>query len=70
MDTLSGELFYRVPDDSVSHAIDITEALASLNYLIGLDAENPRLVRMYANQAEERVRALGGMLCSWTSMRS
>lgn len=69
MDIFEGELFYRVPSDFVSRAIDVTEALACLNYLIVMDAEDPGRVRMYAVHAEEQSRALGGMLCSWTSLR-
>ena len=46
------------------HSRDISQALLNLNHLIGVHAESPALVRSYADQAEQRLRALGELLSS------
>ena len=52
---------------SVSHeALNITETLSSLAYLIGLDAEDPSLVRSYADEAETQLTTLARLLRSIT----
>ena len=48
----------------MSKAVDITEALTNLTYLICLDSGDPRKVRSYAMLAEERLRALGDLFRS------
>jgi hypothetical protein len=49
----------------VSHeGINITETLSNLTYLIRLDAENPSLVRSYADEAEGQLLALAALLRS------
>lgn len=64
-----------MPSDDMPHAYwvdaqvmekiaNITETLANLNYLIHLEADKPRLVRSYSNQADERLRTLGKLLHS------
>ena len=45
-------------DDFTHRALDIADALATLAYLVRLDAGDPEQVRAYANQMEERVGAL------------
>jgi hypothetical protein len=49
-------------DDPRSDARNIIEAINNLLYLVQLDAEDPGLVRNYAAQAEERLRAFGTLL--------
>jgi hypothetical protein len=49
-------------DDPRSDARNIIEAINNLLYLVHLDAEDPDLVRNYAAQAEERLRAFGALL--------
>lgn len=57
-----------VPGSSHSHgdvavsARNITETLGNLAYLIRVDAHDPLRVMEYAQQAEERLRALGELL--------
>ena len=46
----------------VEQVVDITEALANLNYLICVESQNPALVRWYSDQADERIRMLGKLL--------
>ena len=43
----------------LSDIANLAETVANLNYLIELEAHNPRLVRSYASQADERLRTLG-----------
>lgn len=50
--------------DFLDHAVNISETLSYLTYLLCIDAENPERVRLYAEQAQERVRALGSLLRS------
>ena len=50
--------------DFLNHAINISETLSYLTYLICIDAESPDRVRLYAKQAQERVKALGSLLQS------
>jgi hypothetical protein len=45
-------------DDLTHNALDITDALSTLVYLLRLDASDPALVCSYANQMEERLLAL------------
>ena len=45
-------------DDLAHDALDITDALSTLVYLLRLDAADPALVCSYANQLEERLLAL------------
>jgi len=49
-------------DEFVMDATNISETLTNLAYLIRVDAEDPRMVREYALQAEERLHALASML--------
>jgi hypothetical protein len=49
-------------DDSRTAARNIIEAINNLLYLVQLDAEDAGLVRNYAAQAEERLRAFGVLL--------
>ena len=51
-------------DEFVSHATNISETLSNLAYLIGIDAGHPERVRIYAHDAEERLRALDSLLRS------
>ena len=51
-------------DDLATHAMNIAETLGNLAYLIRVDADDPSLVRSYADQAEERITALGNLLRS------
>ena len=44
--------------------MNIAETLGNLAYLIRVDADDPSLVRSYADQAEERITALGNLLRS------
>ena len=46
------------------HYQEISQALLNLNHLICIHAESPALVRSYADQAEQRLRALGELLSS------
>jgi hypothetical protein len=48
----------------VEQVVDITEALANLNYLICVESQKPALVRWYSEQADDRIRALGKLLHS------
>lgn len=47
-----------VDSEFVIKALDITEALANLTYLISLDSGDPDKVRSYAGLVEERLHAL------------
>ena len=58
------DLTYRGNDELVLHAVNISETLSNLAYLIGIDADQPERVRLYAEQVEERLRALGSLLRS------
>lgn len=51
-----------VHGDVAVKARNITETLGNLAYLIRMDAHDPSRVLEYAQQAEERVRALGELL--------
>jgi hypothetical protein len=53
-----------VEAEFILHSRDISQALLNLNHLIGVHAESPALVRSYADQAEQRLRALGELLRS------
>ena len=53
-----------VETEFILHSRDISQALINLNHLIGVHAESPALVRSYADQAEQRLRALGELLSS------
>ena len=50
--------------DTLHQLVNLTETLLNLNYLIGLDSEDPDAVRRYVLQSEERLRALGKLLQS------
>jgi hypothetical protein len=64
MDSHHDPHLYPVDDAFINDAGDITETLANLTYLIRADADCPDTVRLYADQAEERVRALGDLIRS------
>ena len=49
-------------DRFITHAVNIADTLANLAYLIDVDAEDPLLVRQYARDADERLRALASLL--------
>ena len=49
-------------DGFVDDVVHISDALSNLNYLIEMDAGNPRLVREYAKQAEHLLQALGSLV--------
>jgi hypothetical protein len=51
-----------LPDEQRNDARNIIETLGNLVYLIHTGAENPVLVRSYAGEAEERLRALKSLL--------
>ena len=53
-----------VEAEFILHSRDISQALLNLNHLICVHAESPALVRSYADQAEQRLRALGELLGS------
>jgi hypothetical protein len=53
-----------VEAEFILHSRDISQALLNLNHLIGIHAESPALVRSYADQAAQRLRALGELLGS------
>ena len=62
-------------DDLTHDALDITDALGSLVYLLRLDASDPALVCSYANQLEEcllalRTLVLKGQSSAKTDLRS
>ena len=46
------------------HAVNISETLWDLAYLIGIDADQPERLRLYAEEVDERLRALAGLLRS------
>ncbi|HEY4382749.1 MAG TPA: hypothetical protein VGN01_20565 [Acidobacteriaceae bacterium] len=46
-------------DGFVEDIVSISDTLSNLAYLIDVDAENPVLVRQYAKQADQLLRALG-----------
>jgi hypothetical protein len=58
------DLEHKKKCELLDHATDISETLSYLTYLLCIDAENPDRVRLYAEQARERVRALGSLLRS------
>jgi hypothetical protein len=49
---------YGVKSEFMIRAVDLTEALANLNYLIRLDSGDPGRVRSYVGLAEESLHAL------------
>ena len=51
-------------DEFMSDVMQISNTLSNLTYLIELDAQNPGLVRQYANQAERLLQALEGLVHS------
>lgn len=55
-----------VQAEFILHSRDISQALLNLNHLIVLHADSPALVRSYADQAEQRVHALGELLDSFS----
>jgi len=55
---------FRVDAQVIAKIANIAETVANLNYLIHLEADNPRLVRSYSNLADERLQALGRLLHS------
>jgi hypothetical protein len=48
----------------VSDVVRISDTLSNLIYLIELDAPNPGLVRQYAKQADQLLRALEDLVRS------
>jgi hypothetical protein len=54
----------RAVNHITSDALNITETLSNLTFLMRLDAESPNLVRKYLEEAEERLRALSALLSS------
>jgi hypothetical protein len=58
------DLSYTNDCEFMHHAINISETLSYLTYLLCIDAEEPERVRLYAQQVQERVRALGSLLRS------
>ena len=55
---------YQVDGQVIAQIVNIAETVANLNYLIHLEANNPRLVRSYSSQADERLQTLGKLLHS------
>jgi hypothetical protein len=51
-------------DEFVSDVVRISDTLSNLTYLIELDAQNPGLVRQYAKQADQLLRALEDLVPS------
>jgi hypothetical protein len=51
-------------DDFVEDVVRISDTLSNLTYLIEVDAQNPGLVRQYAKQADQLLRALGCLVRS------
>ena len=51
-------------DEFVDNVVNISETLSNLTFLIEVDAEHPELVRRYARQAEDVLRALGELVRS------
>jgi hypothetical protein len=49
-------------DGFVDDVVHISDTLSNLAYLIELDAENPGLVREYAKQTDQLLRALGSVV--------
>jgi len=58
------DLTFGDENEFLAHATDISDTLANLTYLICVDADYPARVRLYAEQANERLRALGSLLRS------
>ncbi len=54
----------RAKNHVTSEALNITETLSNLPFLLRLDADSPHLVRSYLEEAEERLRALSALLSS------
>jgi hypothetical protein len=52
---------YGTQSEFMGKAVDIAEALSNLTYLISLDSGDRSKVQVYANLAEERLRALGDL---------
>jgi hypothetical protein len=61
---LQSDQYPWVETEFILHSRDISQALLNLNHLICIHAESPALVRSYADQAEQRLRALGELLSS------
>lgn len=55
-----------VDNEFIIHTRNISQALVNLNHLTCVHAESPALVRSYATQTEQRLRALGELLGSLT----
>ncbi len=49
-------------DGFVGDVVHISETLSNLTFLIEVDAASPELVRQYAKQAEDVLRALGELV--------
>ena len=62
--TAQSDAYPWVETEFILHSRDISQALLNLNHLICVHAESPALVRSYADQAEQRLRALGELLGS------
>ena len=57
----------RVEAEFLIHSRDISQGLLNLMHLTCAHADNPTLVRSYADQAGQRLRDLGELLGSLTS---
>ncbi len=55
---------HHVDDEFVRRAANLLETLCNLNYLICVEAQNPELVKAYANQAEQCLQKLGLLIRS------
>ena len=51
-----------LPEDERVDARNLVETIGNLLYLMNIDAEDPSLVRSYVAQAEDRLRALQGLM--------
>ena len=65
--SLSSQTIPDVAPDALNiapDALNITETLSNLTYLTRLDSESPGMVRVYCDEAEERLKALTLLLSS------
>lgn len=54
----------RAVNNITSDALNITETLSNLTFLMRLDSDSPRLICKYLEEADERLRALSALLSS------
>jgi hypothetical protein len=53
---------YLIDDDTLHRAADHLEILATLNYLICADVNDPNAVQRHASQSETHIRQLGALI--------